>query len=114
MVDGGSGQVVGPERSDVPLRKSADAPEVDVQLTAFVNAARDNLRARGVGDGRKGRALSARVDPELLAAAAARLGVTSQTEVLNAGLAVLAGADTFGAWLLDQAGRLEADLGVDV
>ncbi len=52
--------------------------------------------------------------PELLAAAAARLGVTSQTEVLNAGLAVLAGADTFGAWLLDQAGTLEADLDVDV
>ena len=96
------------------LRKAASAPEVDVQLTAFVNAARDNLRARGVGDGRKGRALSARVDPELLAAAAARLGVTSQTEVLNAGLAVLAGADTFGAWLLDQAGMLEADLDVDV
>jgi len=114
MVDGGSGQVVGPERSDVPLRKAADAPGVDVQLTAFVNAARESLRARGVGDGRKGRALSARVDPELLAAAAARLGVTSQTEVLNAGLAVLAGADTFGAWLLDQAGTLEADLDVDV
>jgi len=67
MVDGGSGQVVGPERSDVPLRKASDAPKVDVQLTAFVNAARDSLRARGVGDGRKGRALSARVDPALRA-----------------------------------------------
>ncbi len=54
------------------------------------------------------------VPPELLAAAGARLGVTNQTEVLNAGLAVLAGADTFGAWLLDQAGVLEADLDVDV
>ncbi len=109
MVDGDGGQVVGSERSDVPLSKAAD-----VQLAAFVDAARDSLRARGVGGRRKGRALSARVDPELLEAAAARLGVTSQTEVLNAGLAVLAGADTFGAWLLDQAGTIEADLDVDV
>ena len=109
MADGDGGQVVGSERSDIPLNKAAD-----VQLAAFVDAARDSLRARGVGGRRKGRALSARVDPELLEAAAARLGVTSQTEVLNAGLAVLAGADTFGAWLLDQAGTIEADLDVDV
>lgn len=114
MADGDGGQVVSPERSDVPLCRAADASEADVQLVAFVNAARDSLRARGVGGRCKGRALSARVDPELLAAAAARLGTASQTEVLNAGLAVLAGADTFGAWLLDQAGTLEADLDVDV
>jgi len=114
MADGGTGQVVGSDGSDVMLRKAADVSEADVQLMAFVNAARDSLRARGVGGRGKGRALSARVDPELLAAAAARLGVTSQTEVLNAGLAVLAGADTFGAWLLDQAGAIEADLNVDV
>jgi hypothetical protein len=114
MADGGTGQVVGPERGDAPRHKTADVPEADAQLATFVEAARDSLRARGVGGGRKGRAISARVDPELLAAAGARLGVTSQTEVLNAGLAVLAGADTFGAWLLDQAGALEADLDVDV
>ncbi len=114
MADGGTGQVVGLEGSDVLPRKTANALEADIQLMAFVNAARDSLRARGVGGRGKGRALSARVDPELLAAAAARLGVTSQTEVLNAGLAVLAGADTFGAWLLDQAGAIEADLNVDV
>ncbi len=113
MVDGGTGRAVGPERGDAPLRKTADASKADTQLAAFVEAARDSLRARGVGGARKGRAISARVDPELLAAAGARLGVTSQTEVLNAGLAVLAGADTFGAWLLDQAGALEADLDVD-
>jgi len=40
--------------------------------------------------------------------------VTSQTEVLNAGLAMLAGADTFGAWLMSQAGTLDAALDVDV
>ena len=114
MADGGTGQAVGSDGSDVMLRKAADISKADIQLIAFVNAARDSLRARGVGGRGKARALSARVDPELLAAAAARFGVTSQTEVLNAGLAVLAGADMFGAWLLDQAGAIEADLNVDV
>ncbi len=89
-------------------------PQTDVQLLAFVETAKDNLRARGVGGRRKGRAVSARLDAELLAAAGERLGVTSRTELLNAGLAVLAGADTFGAWLLDQAGALDVDLVVDV
>lgn len=114
MADGGTRQVVGPEGDDVSPRRTPDVSEADPQLAAFVEAARHSLRAQGVGGGRKGRAVSARVDPELLAAAGARLGNTSQTEVLNAGLAVLAGADTFGAWLLDQAGALQADLDVDV
>lgn len=92
----------------------ADRSQVDVQLAALVEAARNSLRVRGVGSGRKGRPISARVDTDLLAIAGARLGVTSATEVLNAGLAVLAGADTFGAWLLDQAGTLDPELDVDV
>ncbi len=95
-------------------RQAADVSKADPQVAAFVEAARDGLRARGIGSGRKGRAISARVDPELLAAAKARLGTDSQTDALNAGLALLAGADTFGAWLLDQAGTIAADLDVDV
>ena len=87
---------------------------VDLQLAAFVGAAQSRLKAQGLGTARKGRPVSARVDPDLLAAAAARLGVTSQTDVLNAGLAVLAGADTFGGWLMSQAGALDMDLEVDV
>lgn len=114
MADSCIGQVAGSGGSEVLPRNTANALKADIQLIAFVNAARDSLRARGVGGRGKGRALSARVDPELLAAAAARLGVTSQTEVLNAGLAVVAGTDTFGAWLLDQAGALEADFNVGV
>ncbi len=86
----------------------------DLQLAAFVESARSNLRSRGVGGQSKGRAISVRVDPALLAVAGARLGVSSQTEILNAGLALLAGADTFGAWLMDQAGALDADIDVDV
>ena len=114
MSDGDAVQVVGPVRGDVPQREAVGLPGADPHLAAFVAAARDSLRARGLGGGRKGRAVSVRVDSDLLAAAAARLGAVSQTEVLDAGLAVLAGADTFGAWLLDQAGALDPDLDVDV
>lgn len=96
-------------------RGAADLPsQRDAHLAALVEAARTNLRARGMESGRKGRPVSVRVDAALLAAAGARLGTTSSTEVLNAGLAVLAGADTFGAWLLDQAGTLDPALDVDV
>ena len=86
----------------------------DARLAAFVQTAQYRLRAQGFEGGQKGRPISARVDPELLAAASARLGVKSQTELLNAGLALLAGADTFGGWLLDQAGALDPELDVDV
>lgn len=114
MPDSGVGHVAGRERGSAPRGGAAGPPGADPQLAAFVAAARDNLRAKGVGGGRKGRAVSVRVDPELLEAAAERLGAANQTEVLEAGLAVLAGADTFGAWLLDQAGALDPDLDVDV
>lgn len=102
--------------ADTAVRDAGTAalPQVDAQLAALVEAARASLRAKGLGSGRKGRPVSARVDADLLAAAGARLGAASPTEVLNAGLAVLAGADTFGAWLLDQAGSLDTDLDVDV
>ncbi len=97
MADVDAGQAGGPEYGDALHVEANGAPGPDPQLTAFVTAARDDLRAKGIGDGRKGRAISVRVDPDLLAAAAARLGVFSQTAVLHAGLVVLAGADTFVA-----------------
>jgi len=107
-------QATVPKPGDLPDTAVLAVPGPDPQLAAFVAAARHNLRANGIGDGRKGQAISVRVNPDLLAAASARLGAASQTEVLHAGLAVLAGADTFGAWLLDQAGTLHPDLDVDV
>lgn len=114
MPDGGTEQSPGPGRGEVSQRGAADPPRADPHLVAFVAAARASLRAKGVGGGRKGRAVSVRVDADLLAAAAARPGVASQSEVLDAGLAVLAGADTFGIWLMNQAGALDPDLDVDV
>ena len=92
----------------------AEQGPADPQLAAFVDAAQRRLKAQGLGGVRKSRAVSARIDPDLLTAAAARLGTKSQTDVLNAGLAVLAGADTFGGWLIGQAGVLDPDLEIDV
>lgn len=50
----------------------------------------------------------------MLAEGGARLELSSQTEVLNAGLALLAGAEMSGAWLVGQGGSLNPSLDVDV
>ncbi len=113
MPDGGSRRV-DPHEGSALLPEDAGALKADGQLQACVAAARERLRARGVGGGRKGRAVSARVDAALLAEAGARLGLSSQTEILDAGLALLAGADTYGAWLVCQGGSLDPALEVDV
>jgi hypothetical protein len=67
------------------------------------------LERRGVLAGTRSHKLSARVDPGLLGAARARFGEGSDSEVVNAALAVLAGDDDFGAWLVAQPGRLPED-----
>jgi hypothetical protein len=53
--------------------------------------------------------VSARLDPGLLEAARAKLGATSDTELLTAALAIAAGDDDFGAWLVTRGERLPAD-----
>ena len=67
------------------------------------------LERRGILAGKRSHKLSARVDPGLLRAARERLGESSDTEVVNAALAVLAGGDEFGAWLVGHSGRLPED-----
>jgi hypothetical protein len=67
------------------------------------------LERQGILAGKRSHKLSARVDPGLLRAARERLGENSDTEVVNAALAVLAGDDEFGAWLVGRAGRLPED-----
>jgi hypothetical protein len=53
--------------------------------------------------------VSARIDPGLLEAARARLGANSDTDLLTAALALAAGDDDFGAWLVTRGSRLPAD-----
>ena len=67
------------------------------------------LEQRGILAGKRSHKLSARVDPGLLRAARDRLGEHSDTEVVNAALAVLAGGDEFGVWLVGRSGRLPED-----
>ena len=73
----------------------------------------DWLERRGVLDGRRSHRLSARVDPGLLKAARARLGQGSDSEVVTAALAVLAGGDDFGPWLVSRAGALPDDFDLE-
>jgi hypothetical protein len=55
------------------------------------------------------RKISARVDPGLLEAARAKMGVDNDTDLLTAALAIAAGDDDFGAWLVTRGARLPAD-----
>jgi hypothetical protein len=59
--------------------------------------------------GRRSKKLSARVDPGLIKAAKARTGITNDSDLVNAALAVIAAGDDFGPWLVSQAGRLPDD-----
>ncbi len=69
----------------------------------------DLLRRRGVLGAASTHKVSARIDKGLLAAARARLGEGSDTELITAALALLAGGDDFGAWLVGRAGTLPED-----
>jgi hypothetical protein len=67
------------------------------------------LDAKGVLGQSASRKVSARVDPGLLEAARAKMGVDNDTDLLTAALALAAGGDDFGAWLVTRGPRLPAD-----
>jgi len=67
------------------------------------------LERSGALAGTRSQKLSTRVDPGLLAAARRRTGLPTDSDLVNAALAVIAGGDDFGAWLVTQAGRLPED-----
>jgi hypothetical protein len=74
-----------------------------------VQHALSTLSARGVlGKGGTTK-VSARLDPGLLEAAREKIGAKTDTELLTAALAVVAGGDDFGAWLVSRGERLPAD-----
>ena len=94
------------------LEESAAAPfaGADPALArARVASAVSRLEERGVLAGKRTARLSVRVDPGLMRAARARLGPSSDSEVVTAGLAMLGGEDDFGAWLVSQADSLPED-----
>jgi hypothetical protein len=91
------------------VRNRTDAAGVTRFKSLRAQHALSTLGAKGVlGKGRSTK-VSARLDPGLLEAARAKLGTRSDTELLTAALAIVAGDDDFGAWLVARGERLPAD-----
>jgi len=67
------------------------------------------LERSGALAGARSQKLSTRVDPGLIEAARRQTGLRSDSDLINAALAVIAAGDDFGAWLVGQAGRLPED-----
>jgi len=67
------------------------------------------LGAKGILGHNASKRISARVDPGLLEAARARMGVDNDTDLVTAALALAAGDDDFGAWLVTRGARLPPD-----
>ena len=89
--------------------RRAATPKVAAFQAPRVQHALAGLIAKGVL-GRSGtRKVSARLDPGLLDAARAKLGADNDTDLLTAALAIAAGEDDFGAWLVTRGARLPAD-----
>ena len=97
-------------QSPAPLRKPvAGAVGGDVLTNTRLKYAVVALERSGALAGARSQKLSTRVDPGLLAAARRRTGLRSDSDLVNAALAVVAAGDDFGAWLVTQAGRLPED-----
>jgi len=77
-------------------RASAAAPAETIDR--HVAAALAELRLAGAVTGTRSQKISVRVDPGVMRAAAARLGLTNPSDVVNASLAVAAAPDRFKAW----------------
>jgi hypothetical protein len=73
----------------------------------------ESLLTSGRLRGARTRRLSARVDPGLIEAARARSGITNDSDLVNAALAMMAAPDDFGAWLTSRAGTLPEDFELD-
>lgn len=81
----------------------------DVLATARLRFAMAELERSGALVGARSLKLSTRVDPGLIDAARRRTGLRSDSDLINAALAVIAAGDDFGTWLIGQAGRLPED-----
>lgn len=88
-------------------------PAVEVFDAVKIRRVRELARARKLIGGPKRHILNARLDENLVLAAKARTGITSDTELVEIALARLAVEDDFGEWLLAQGGRLDPDFEID-
>ncbi len=77
---------------------SAGAGTRGERIDRHVAAALAELRLAGAVTGTRSQRISVRVDPGVMRAAAARLGLSNPSDVVNAALAVAAAPDRFKAW----------------
>jgi hypothetical protein len=82
--------------------------------TAKIRRIRELASSKGFIGGPKRHVLNARLDPNLVAAAKARTGINSDTELAELALAQLLVEDDFGEWLLAQGGRLDPDFAIEL
>jgi len=87
----------------------ADDPSADPLTRTRLKFAIAELQRAGALTGVRSRKLSTRVDPGLIDAARRRTGLSRDSDLINAALAVIAAGDDFGLWLVRQAGRLPED-----
>ncbi len=92
-----------------PRSAKGKRPSADPLLAARLSFAIESLTRSGKILGARTKRLSARVDPELIAAARAKMGVKNDSDLITAALALIAAPDEFGPWLVTQAGRLPKD-----
>src|SRR5271165_331236 len=79
------------------------------RVDQHVAAALAELRLAGAVTGARSEKISVRVDPGVMRAAGARLGLTSPSDVVNASLAVAAAPDRFKAWWAETSATLPDD-----
>jgi hypothetical protein len=87
---------------------------IDPMTSARIKFALSTLMAKGQLTGARTKRLSTRVDPGLIKAARSKTGLNSNSELVNAALAVLAMPDDFGPWFAAQAGRLPKDFELEL
>lgn len=97
--------------ADMPTRPSAQDTEPDATLLRR-EAVSTAARSAGLLAGQTSR-IQARITDSLLAAAKARSGITSDTELLEYALARVAIEDDFGAKLLARKGRAPSDVDLE-
>ena len=84
-----------------------NAPDTTTHLR--IRHARETLARTGVLEGPKNTRVTVRIQDRLLEAARKRSGIAGESELVTAGLALLAAEQDFGAWLVRQRGALTDD-----
>jgi hypothetical protein len=99
-------------RQPLARRKAKSLPPVtggDPLTATHLSHAVLELQQAAALTGARSQKLSTRVDPGLIEAARRPTGIHSDSDLINAALAVIAAGDDYGAWLIRQSGRLPED-----